>query len=152
MALLISGKTVCPICGNVIGRDNKVVIFPPFVANELDPLFLFSDAAFHEECFSRHPLANMALALFKEMDAKSQPSDRRCVVCTQSINDPDDYVGFGHLTSDESEPLFVYNFSQFHQSCLGRWPDRAKAKRLLQELVSSKGWKGRSLNWVLDRL
>jgi hypothetical protein len=50
MALLFRGKSVCRLCGNVIGTGDKVVAFPPFLESS-HPLARYSDAAFHRHCF-----------------------------------------------------------------------------------------------------
>ena len=91
MAFVFPGKTVCPICDTVIREEQAIVSFPPFVGNELDPLFLFHDAAFHEECIERHPLHVLAREQVREMQAKLTPKNCRCAVCTYAIDNPDEY-------------------------------------------------------------
>jgi hypothetical protein len=152
MAILILGKTKCPICGAVMQDGQKTVSCPPFVGNELDPLYLFHDAAFHEECFRRHPLAETAGMLLREMQAKTAPRNRRCAVCEQPINDPDDYFSLGHLVTDKAHALFPFNYALFHRSCLPKWSQRAYVKDLLIDLQASGKWQGESLEWILDRL
>ena len=152
MAILIFGKSKCSICGAVIQDGQEIVSFPPFVGNELDPLYLFHDTAFHEECFRRHPLAETASLLIREMQVKTAPNNRRCAVCTQAISDPDDYFTLGHLVSDKDHALYPFNYAQFHSSCLPQWEQRAYVTDLLSALQASGKWKGGSLKWVLDRL
>jgi hypothetical protein len=152
MAIVIIDKTVCPICNQVIGDNQRVISFPPLVTNELDPLFLFHDAAIHEECFRRHPLANAATKHLQEMREKTAPVNRRCLVCTRLIVNPDDYFTLGHLVMAEDHALWPYNFAQFHRSCLPDWQDRTLVKNLLEELLSSGKWRGPALRWVLDGL
>jgi len=50
MGLLIRGKTVCKLCGDVIGGDAEVVAFPAFLKPS-HRLARFSDAVFHRQCF-----------------------------------------------------------------------------------------------------
>jgi len=152
MAILLLGKTVCPICGVVIQDGQKSVSFPAFVGNQLDPLFLFHDAVFHEECFCQHPLAETATMLLREMQVKTAPRNRRCAVCGQPINDPDDYFALGHLVTDNAHALFPYNYAQFHRNCLPKWSHRAYVKDLLVDLQASGKWQGDSLKWILARL
>lgn len=64
MALIIYGKTVCPICGNVIKEGQEVIAFSPFILNELDPLYFFNDAAFHTQCFYSYPAASKAQTVY----------------------------------------------------------------------------------------
>lgn len=150
MALLILGKTNCPICGTVMQDGQRTVGFPPFVGNELDPLYFFHDSAFHEECFRRHPLAETVTFFLREMQAKTAPKNRGCIVCMKPINDPDDYFTLGHLVSDTSHVLFPYNYAQFHYSCLPQWQQRVYVKNLLSGLQASGRWKGESIKWILD--
>lgn len=152
MAILILGKTKCPICNRILHGNQKIVSFPPFVGNELDPLHLFHDSAFHEECFRQHPLAETATLLLLEMRAKTAPTDRRCAVCLKPINEPDDYFSLGHLVSDRNHALFPFNYAQFHRSCLPIWPQRAYVGDLLGNLQESGKWKGGSLKWILECL
>jgi hypothetical protein len=128
------------------------VSFPPFIGNEKDPLYLFHDSAFHAECFRQHALAESALILLQEMETKTAPSNRRCAVCEQPLNDPDDYFSLAHLVSDRIHPLYLYNYGQFHLTCLSQWPERKRLISLLSALEASGQWKGKSLKWLLDRL
>jgi hypothetical protein len=152
MAIVVLGKTLCPICNRVIDDEKQVISFPPIVTNEMDPLFLFHDSAFHEECFRRHPLATAATIRVEEMHEKTAPANRRCQVCMRLIVDPDDYFTLGHLVTAVNHPLWPYNYAQFHRSCLHDWKDRVFVKSLLEELLSSGKWRGPALRWVLDGL
>lgn len=152
MAILVLGQTVCPICGMVIQDGQKSVSFPAFVGNRLDPLILFNDSAFHEACFRQHHLAETATMLLRQMEARTAPRNRRCVVCGNPINDPDDYVTLGHLVTDKGHALFIHNFAQFHLSCLAKWSERDSVRKLLADLRASGKWQGESLEWILNRL
>ena len=54
MALIIRGKSECPLCGKVIQKGDEIVAFTAFLRPE-HPLWKYSDAAFHKECFDRSP-------------------------------------------------------------------------------------------------
>ena len=152
MAIIIEGKTACPLCDNILEKGQEVVSFPAFVGNELDPLWLFSDAAFHSGCFEKHPLSSEAIARYEEMREKTAPGCRACVVCKAEIEDPDDYFGLGHLVSSPQDPLYEYNYTHAHISCLPRWPEISKVHQLLQNLKESGRLKGMSLDQMLLRL
>jgi hypothetical protein len=77
MALFIPGA-ICPICEKPIGSASEIVMFPPFVANRLEPLFVFSDAVVHADCLAGHPLAAQAMKLREEAGRSSQPRNRVC--------------------------------------------------------------------------
>jgi len=51
MALIILGKTLCPLCGKIIGKIDQTVATSHFIADRNDPLWRYSDAGFHKECF-----------------------------------------------------------------------------------------------------
>jgi len=152
MAIIIEGKTACPLCSNILEKGQEVVSFPAFVGNGLDPLWPFSDAAFHSDCFEQHPLSSEAIARYEEMREETAPGSRACVVCKAEIEDPDDYFGLGHLVSSPTHPLYRYNYTHAHTSCLPRWSEISRVQRMLQKLKESGHWKGRSLDDVLLRL
>jgi hypothetical protein len=54
MALLIRGKSTCPLCGAVISATADVVATPAFLRSSHE-LSRFSDAVFHRECFDAAP-------------------------------------------------------------------------------------------------
>jgi hypothetical protein len=64
MAMIIRGKTICPLCGRVLAEDDEVVSFPAFLRPEHE-LGAFSDAAYHLQCFEVHPRAGEVSALYQ---------------------------------------------------------------------------------------
>jgi len=50
VALIFTGHTTCPLCGKVLLASQEIVSFPAFL-KKTHPLFSYSDAAFHKECF-----------------------------------------------------------------------------------------------------
>lgn len=149
MALILVGKTKCPLCDNILEDGQEIVSFSSFVSNELDPLWLFSDAAFHSDCFDHHPLSTEAIARHEEMRKKTAPGNRTCVVCKAEIKEPDDYFGLGYLVSNPGNPLYPYNYTHAHISCLPKWSEVSHVYRLLQDLKESSQWKGNSLDEIL---
>ena len=152
MAILLRGKTVCTLCGKPIVENQEAVGFPPFVSNELDPLQIFSDGAFHASCFWGHPLAMQAEARDVESREKNPPLTRECWVCRRTIDNPDEYLGLGHLTDDARESIHALNYAQFHRACLPGWTDRGKMCALLEEFMNSGKWKGPKLAQILTEL
>lgn len=55
MALLLLGKTKCPICGDVINGTQERVSSMPFIDSPSHPFWRFSDATMHLECFRNWP-------------------------------------------------------------------------------------------------
>ena len=52
MALIIRGKTECPLCREVVSSDDDIVATSHFIGDPKDPLWQYSDAAFHRRCFA----------------------------------------------------------------------------------------------------
>src|SRR5437660_6137761 len=100
MAIVIDGKTKCPICGMLIRQGQEIVPFPAFVSNELDDLWFFNDAAFHSACFHAHPLAEKAVGRLNEFRKQTGAGKRFCIVCEKEIYHPDDYFAVGHLVEE----------------------------------------------------
>lgn len=152
MAVFIVGKTSCPLCERIIEEGEAVVSFSPFVANELDPLWIFSDGVFHAACFYREPLAQKAQLRYQELQRRTGPGNRFCVVCEEEIKYPDDYLTLGHLTEDETHPLYRFNYTQAHRSCLAKWPELSGLCKELKEFNESEAWGGSSLERLLAQL
>src|SRR5262245_55742366 len=120
MAIFVPGMR-CAISGRPIESAEAAVTFPPFVANEADPLHVFSDAVVHIDAFRGHPLAEKAQRRVQEAQRRTDPTNRRCQICGKPITDPEDYLGLGYLVDDPQHPLFAFNYAQFHRSCLAKW-------------------------------
>ena len=152
MAIVIEGKTLCGICEKTIEAGQRIIAFPAFAPNELDPLRVFNDAAFHEECFYRHPLAEKALARKEKLFERTGPGHRFCLICGRDITNPDEYMIFGHLTDDETHALYQYNYAQFHRSCLSHWSELPYIYAQFEKLKESGTWRGKALEWLLSEL
>lgn len=140
MALLIRGKSLCALCGLTIDNGDPVVSFPAFTANQRDPLFHFSDGAFHRRCIERDDDASEALHRSTELLNRLGPGSRPCVVCGAQIRDPDDYLALGFLTADESLLAHEFNFVQVHRSHAHEWPELGRARQALDQLIASGTW------------
>lgn len=55
MALLLLGKTKCPICDEVINETQERVSSMHFIESPAHALWRFSDATMHRECFRSWP-------------------------------------------------------------------------------------------------
>jgi hypothetical protein len=51
MAIVITGKSTCALCGETLLPKQEIVGTPHFIADRKDPLWRFSDAAMHRTCF-----------------------------------------------------------------------------------------------------
>jgi hypothetical protein len=149
MALVISGKSKCPICGEVILLGDARTLFPSFVPNDLDPLAIFNDAGFHARCVKDSSLGEQALRLSTELVRRAGPDGRRCEVCGRTILDPDDYFAIPFITNNPLLAAFQFNFMQFHKSHLPSWGERHRFLEVIENLVRSNEW---SPMHVLNRL
>jgi hypothetical protein len=152
MAIVIRGKSTCVICGKILQEGQELVCFSPFVGNELDPLWEFSDAACHEICFREDPRAKEAQSRYEELRSRTSPGNRSCVVCKQQIMDPDDYFSLAHLTDDPENGLYRFNYKQAHRSCLPRWSELSQVLDLLKALKASETWRGPALDYWISEL
>jgi hypothetical protein len=150
MALIFYGKTLCPICGKPIKKGQEIIAFPPFISNEFDPLVFFNDAAFHKGCFNDHPIAYKAQWVHSQVREHSAPRNRMDAVTGELIQNPDDYLGLGYLTDDESNPLFRYNFLHFNRKYLSKWEELPKFVEVCHDVKESGYWKGIGLDRVLE--
>jgi hypothetical protein len=51
MALILLGKSECPLCGGVLREGDELVGTSHFIGDPADPLYRYSDAGMHKECF-----------------------------------------------------------------------------------------------------
>ncbi|MEU7821652.1 hypothetical protein [Catellatospora sp. NPDC049133] len=66
MALLISGKTPCAVCGEVIHAQDEVVMFPPGLFDPRSGLHRFNDASAHHRCLAGVETGRQALQELEE--------------------------------------------------------------------------------------
>ncbi len=80
MALLLRGKTKCPLCGKTIEEGQEVVAFPAFLPGG-HSFADFSDTSMHESCFrqdSRSGAVEDLYARFREI-WDSRPTDLKTI-------------------------------------------------------------------------
>lgn len=135
MAILIRGKSRCPICNEVIREGQEALCYPPFVPNRLDELYVFNDAPVHSECAQKHPGFQSAEEVVAEAARGARPENRVCEVCHKPIQHPDDHYTLGYLSNED--PLQRWNFKQFHRACLKDWPDRSEFASAFNEAIKA---------------
>jgi len=152
MALIVQGKTTCPICKKVIEQDDNTVAFSGFIANDADPLSEFNDSAFHADCFASHPLAERCQEVYQRTRSQLGPGERTCASCGKPIDDPDDYFTLGCLTSDEANAAFQFNCVQLHHSCVSSWALLGDAIAVLRENLKSGALQGNAIDRLLAEM
>jgi len=123
MAILLRGKSECPLCGKIIVEE-EAILYTSFTSNAKDPLFMFSDAAVHTACNRHHKLGEKAMHYSEKAMFLTARVNRKCVVDQRLITDPDDHVFTCLLTSDESEELYDFNFITINRKNILRYSDR----------------------------
>ena len=151
MALLLPGMK-CPLCGQPINKNQKVVGFGSFISNQLDPLWIFNDRCFHANCFYHHPLAEKATTRHQEFQERLLLSPRICAICNHGITNPDDYFCIYHLMENQESPLYRYNYMQLHRSCMKTWSELPYLYKLLEDLKHSGTWEGKVLDFLLTHI
>ena len=140
MAILLLGKSICPICNETIMSTDEYRSFPAFAVNMLDPLFFFSDSSFHWQCLTRHASGAKAISLSERFLEQIKPSNRICYIGGNLIARQEDHIFIDLLSSDPSDNLYQYNFLHLDRNNLGRWEQRGKIVSQLLALQKNGTW------------
>jgi len=152
MALLFFGKTVCPLCARIIRDGESVFSFSPFVLDESDPCFFFSDKAFHLKCVEGNQIGGEAIQRFEEWKSKTGPGKRKCSVCELEITDPDNYLLIESLSVDSANALYGFNYTHLHKSCISNWPMKKAFVLAGKSAIESGQWKGSYLPYLVKQI
>jgi hypothetical protein len=154
VALVVDGMK-CSLCGEAMwhSKGDRITAFPPFVSNALDPISIFDDGAFHEECVRRHPLGSQALARTKYL-FENRGRLRRCASCGKAftVDAFEAACVFFELTGDPSQPAFRLNYHAVHPECLAGWDRLDEAIAAIEALWNSGAWGGDYLPNLLATL
>lgn len=145
MAILLRGKTVCKVCGQLIRGGDEVVLFPHIIANEAHPLHRLSDASCHLDCAKKSEDATKLVTLVEEHYSRTGPGQRKCQVCGEEILDPDDCLALGYLGDSALDPIGRFNFTHLHKSHVADWKPAAEFLALAQAAIDEGRWKGPTL-------
>ena len=74
-----------------------------------------------------------------------------CIVCNKKIDNPDDFISTGYLTSDCNHPLFEYNFQIFHKQCTAQ-KNPCELMPLLLEFKKNSNWYGNGLDYLINTI
>jgi hypothetical protein len=89
MAIVIRGKTECPLCGSILSDADQIVMFPHFIADRAHPLWRFSDSTMHRSCFASWDQAEQFRSLHNRLWAEMVPNRPREMQPDGSIVDLD---------------------------------------------------------------
>ncbi|SEW52503.1 hypothetical protein [Chitinophaga arvensicola] len=146
MALVFLGSTTCDLCGEVLNVDDHMVAFPNAIQNELDSLYGFNDQVFHLTCLMSS-VQWQSIDLFLKQYSLFKAT-KICVGCKQLITNPDEYLNLGFLTTDVRNPLFNYNFLEFHREHFNQCSEKKEISAHLQQQKDDKLWRGNRLDWI----
>ena len=148
MALVILGKTSCHLCGRTLLKGEDVVAFRQLFYNQLDPIWVLSDAGVHRDCLIGHGMADRALCKLEEYQ-QHLGDPKICVVCREPILDPDDYFATGPVGDGPDDPLQAVSWIQAHLSHLPDWEGTPELLRVLEETLRSPEWESVALEWLV---
>lgn len=145
MPIMIVGKSKCPLCGEIMnGATDNLVGFSPFIANMNDPLFIFHDGIFHEECVKAHPLFP---SLMKRYNDKRRISlkEKHCAYCHQGFTMEEvvkrnDFWGVPYISYANPE-LEKFDYIELHKHCMSKYEYIHELYDALCK-INSEGWWG----------
>ena len=70
MALIILGRSPCPLCGRSLEKTDEIVATSHFIGDPADPLWRFADAGMHRACFVEWPRRSEFIARFNAVAAE----------------------------------------------------------------------------------
>lgn len=149
MAINIPGMN-CSLCARPMKNGDDISGFPAFIANKRDPLYHFSDGAFHRHCLEAHPLARSLEQRYEKWKAVNRPNARICRITGELITDPDNYLGFGFLVDNSEHELFPFNWAHFSRNALSKWEGRHGLVAAVRRLYESGNWEGEALPILLE--
>jgi hypothetical protein len=139
MAIVIGSQSKCSVCGKLLDEIDEVEMFPSFVSNVNDPLFIFSDRGVHVSCLNTHILVDEIRYYRDEFYNSLQ--DEIFDVSGRTIANPRNLVAVGLLTSDKGEELYKYNFLKIDKGNIPYWKDRRHFLSVATDYLHEGNWK-----------
>lgn len=146
MALVFEGKSKCPFCNSVLDKNKPYKMFPSFLLNIKDPLYIFNDATVHEECLEKHLLKDKIFEFIRSTPL----SEEVCHIGGNKIAQ-NDIIYFGCLTTENNE-LSEFNFLTFDRNNIFKWKDRERFIAIAQRYIEKGIWEDvyGALNRLID--
>lgn len=156
MAIIIQNQSECPICHTILYDHQNIVMFPAFISNTKDPLYLFNDAGIHYSCLKKHSSGNKALGFMEKVMFKIKPENRICDIGKNMIDTPENHLFIDLLTSDEKEKLYSFNIMNIDIRNISMWPDRQDFIAAAEQFLVDEKWEFLSsfnyLDYVLKKI
>jgi len=147
MAIVLLGKTICPLCEYPLEENENVYVFPALISNQADPLYELNDRAFHKSCLVAHPLYSRISKVMRIWQQKTKSHE--CELCKNEITNPDEHFIFPYF---EDKQLHYLSFAQFHKLCLAKWSGLDECIAQIDKLSDTETWEGYSLDNLLAEL
>lgn len=151
MAIFVNGMK-CPLCYKVIIEEQDKVMIPALTGNPNNPLFIFSDAVVHKDCFYKHPLAISVEERLKGVYHNALRRHRVCEICNQEIKKPDEYFGTNLLSDQKESPLYQYNYMHFHRNCIKNWKRLDDFKKHIYEAKKNQLIEDSEFSYILKAI
>lgn len=116
MAIIFENITKCPLCNDVLNTEKEYFMTPNLTTNQLDELFLVSDVGIHTECLNRSPFKGKLIKFIGQYDSSLE----KMRILANKYN-PREIINFNLLSSNESEPLYKYNYLVIPKQELKIW-------------------------------
>ncbi|WP_295117600.1 hypothetical protein [uncultured Chitinophaga sp.] len=142
MAIVFEGFTKCPLCNAVLDKTKEYILFPTFINNKKDALFIFSDNGMHIQCLDQHPLRKTAYLYLRKYNDYLQLLKSGFSTSGEIIGNPANMITFGLLTSDSTEDLFRYNFLILDKATVGEWGLKSEFIAIVNLFNASGKWDG----------
>ncbi len=152
MALAIIGVSRCGVCEELVTSSDELVQFPPFVSNEADRLYFFSDSTFQQKIVENHELGAWAVSFLNEFESVSGPQGRLCAHCGFQILDFRDCFSIGVVSSSIASPLAFFNNVQLHVSHIRLWEHTLRCHAVFSEAIVTGELSGRAAMQIVNEL
>lgn len=154
MAIILEGKSTCPLCKAVLNSTKEFRMTPPITGNTQDALFELSDAGIHIDCLDKNPLKERLLHhidLYRE--SLELREGLRCHVDGEQITDPREAIFLSLLTSDQTQELYQYNYLTFNKKNIKVWVAYNHFVQVCERFLSEGKWQGlESFNMLESQL
>ncbi|MCT2560617.1 hypothetical protein [Chryseobacterium herbae] len=156
MAIIIQNQSECPICHTILFDHQNIVMFPAFIPNVKDSMYLFNDAGIHYSCLEKHPLGTKALKFVEKVIFKTRPKNRICDISGNTIDLPENHLFTNLLTSNEKDELYSFNFMNIDIRNISKWKDKQNFIDAIERFEKEEKWETigpfNYLEYVLKKL
>jgi hypothetical protein len=125
---------------------------PPFIPNELDPLFDLNEKIFHMTCFNSYPMAIEAKRRLDELKKHISVNAKVCLVCHQKIDHPNEYFQIPYLVDHPSNTIRSFQYAEFHKKCIKNWPERHQVLNVVLAMKKNNLIKGMAYDTLIRDL